>query len=77
MSQIDRIAEIEGMTIKEFKAEIRHTIENLQQGVKTGNTIELLAASLKICHLGEELKLALERWLQFDLWEEMEKRESE
>ena len=77
MSQIDRIAEIEGMTIKEFKAEIQYTIENLQQGVKTGNAIELLATSLKIGHLGEELQLALERWLQFDLWEEMEKKENE
>ena len=72
MSESDRIAEIEDFTVKEFKAEIKNTIENLQKGVKSGNAIELLAATLKIGHLGEDLKIALERWLQIDLWKEVE-----
>ncbi len=72
MSERDRIAEIEDFTVKEFKAEIKNTIENLQKGVKSGNAIELLAATLKIGHLGEDLKIALERWLQIDLWKEVE-----
>ena len=75
MSERDRIAEIEDFTVKEFKAEIKNTIENLQKGVKSGNAIELLAAVLKISHLGEDLKIALERWLQIDLWKEVEESE--
>jgi len=75
MSERDRIAEIEDFTVKEFKAEIKNTIENLQKGVKSGNAIELLAAALKIAHLGEDLKIALERWLQIDLWKEVEESE--
>ena len=75
MSERDRIAEIEDFTVKEFKAEIKNTIENLQKGVKSGNAIELLAAALKIGHLGEDLKIALERWLQIDLWKEVEESE--
>ena len=74
MSERDRIAEIEDLTVKEFKAEINNTIENLRRGVKTGNAIELLAAALKISHLGEDLKVALEKWLQFDLWEKVEEK---
>lgn len=72
MSEIDRITEIEDYTVKEFKAEIRKTIDNLQDGTKPGNALELLAASLKIGHLGEDLKLALEKWLQFDIWKDVE-----
>lgn len=75
MSQRDRIAEIEDLTVKEFKSEIITTIESLQKGMKPGNAIELLAASLKISHLGEDLKTALEKWLQFDLWEKVEESE--
>lgn len=75
MSQRDRIAEIEDLTVKEFKAEIKNTVESLQRGVKTGNAIELLAAALKIGHLSEDLKIALERWLQIDLWKEVEEDE--
>ena len=75
MSERDRIAEIEDLTVKEFKAEIKNTIENFQKGVKSGNAIELLAAALKIGHLGEDLKIALERWLQIDLWKEIEESE--
>jgi len=75
MSERDRIAEIEDLTVKEFKAEIKNTIENLQKGVKPGNAVELLAAVLKIGHIGEDLKIALERWLQIDLWEEVEESE--
>jgi hypothetical protein len=74
MSERDRIAEIEDLTVKEFKAEINNTIENLRRGVKTGNAIELLAAALKISHLGEDLKVALEKWLQFDLWEKVKEK---
>ena len=68
MSQQDRIAEIEDLTIHEFKNEIHTAIENLQKGIKPGNTIELLAAALNIGLLGDDLKTALERWLQLDLW---------
>ena len=77
MSQMDRIAEIEDLTVKEFKSELRSTIDNLRDGIKPGNAIELLAATLKISHLGDDLKLAIERWLQYDLWEEIEKSETE
>ena len=42
--------------------------------MKPGNAIELLAASLKISHLGEDLKTALKKWLQFDLWEKVKKK---
>ena len=75
MIERDRIAEIEDLTIKEFKHEIHATIENLQQGIRPGNTIELLAAALNIGLLGEDLKMSLERWLQRDLWEKVEKSE--
>ena len=75
MSERDRIAEIEDLTIKEFKIEVKETIENLQQGKKQGNTIELLAAALNIGLLGEDLKISLERWLQLDLWEKVNKSE--
>ena len=75
MSQRDRIAEIEDLTVKEFKEEIINTIDSLKSGKKTGNAIELLAASLKISHLSEDLKAALEKWLQFDLWEEVQESE--
>ena len=77
MSQRDRIAEIEDLTVKEFKSELRMTIDNLREGIKPGNAIELLAVTLKISHLGDDLKLAIERWLQYDLWEEIEKSETE
>ncbi|MCE5250986.1 hypothetical protein LLG96_12275 [bacterium] len=73
MSERDRIAEIEDLTIKEFKSEVFGAIENLQRGMKPGNTIELLAAALNIGLLGEDLKVALERWLQLDLWETVDK----
>ena len=75
MSERDRIAEIEDLTIKEFKSEVHTTIENLQQGAKPGNTVELLAAALNIGLLGEDLKMSLERWLQHDLWEKVDKNE--
>lgn len=75
MSQRDRIAEIEDLTIIEFKSEIHSTIESLQKGIKPGNAIELLAAALNIGLLGEDLKKALERWLQLDLWHTVEKKE--
>ena len=75
MSERDRIAEIEDLTIKEFKEEVRSTIESLHQGIKPGNTVELLAAALNIGLLGEDLKMTLERWLQIDLWEKVEKSE--
>ena len=77
MSQKDRIAEIEDLTVKEFKSQLRTTIDNLREGIKPGNSIELLATTLKITHLGDDLKLALEKWLQYDLWEEIEKSETE
>ena len=73
MSERDRIAEIEDLNIKEFKSEVHAAIENLQRGMKPGNTIELLAAALNIGLLGEDLKVALERWLQLDLWETVDK----
>ena len=69
MSQRDRIAEIEDLTVKEFKAEILNSIENLRKGIKPGNTIELLAAAMNISLLGEDLKLSFERFLQHDFWE--------
>ena len=75
MSERDRIAEIEDLTIKEFKSEVHATIENLHQGVKPGNTVELLAAALNIGLLGDDLKMSLERWLQRDLWEKVDKNE--
>lgn len=75
MIERDRIAEIEDLTIKEFKNEVHAAIENLQRGIRPGNTIELLAATLNIGLLGEDLKMSLERWLQFDLWEKVEKSE--
>ena len=70
-----KIAEIEDLTVKEFKSEIVVTIDSLQKGMKPGNAIELLAASLKIGHLGEDLKTALKKWLQFDLWEKVKESE--
>jgi hypothetical protein len=72
MSQIDRIAEIESLTVKEFKEEIQYCLESLKKGVKPGNTMELLATALNINLLGEDLKLAIERWLQIDLWEKVD-----
>ena len=75
MIERDRIAEIEDLTIKEFKNEVHATIEILQRGIRPGNTIELLAAALNIGLLGEDLKMSLERWLQLDLWEKVEKSE--
>ena len=71
----DKIAEIEDLTVKEFKKEIQNTIESLKQGIKPGNTVEILAASLNIGLLGEDLKMSLERWLQHDLWEKIEEGE--
>jgi len=73
MSERDRIAEIEDLTIKEFKNEVHAAIENLQRGIKPGNTIELLAAALNIGLLGEDRKVSLERWLQLDLWETVDR----
>ena len=75
MSERDRIAEIEDLTIKEFKQEIQSTIERLNSGIKPGNSIEILAAALNIGLLGEDLKMTLERWLQLDMWEKVEKSE--
>ena len=75
MIERERIAEIEDLTIKEFKSEVHAAIENLQRGIRPGNTIELLAAALNIGLLGEDLKMSLERWLQLDLWEKVEKSE--
>ena len=71
----DKIAEIEDLKVKEFKKEIRNTIESLKKGIKPGNTVEILAASLNIGLLGEDLKMSLERWLQLDLWEKIEESE--
>ena len=75
MIERDRIAEIEDLTIKEFKNEVHDAIENLQRGIRPGNTIELLAAALNIGLLGDDLKMSLERWLQLDLWEKVDKSE--
>ena len=75
MSERDRIAEIEDLSVKEFKEEIHNTIDSLNEGVKPGNTIEILAASLNIGLLGEDLKMTLERWLQLDMWEKVEESE--
>lgn len=69
MSEQDRIAEIESLTVKEFKVELRATAQNLRDGIKPGNSVELLAAALNIGMLGDELKASLERWLQLDLWQ--------
>ncbi len=74
MGQRERIAEIEDLTVKEFKEEIQYCIENLKKGVKPGNTMEVLATALNISLLGEDLKLALERWLQIDLWESVNEK---
>ena len=73
MSERDRIAEIEDLTVKEFKEEIRYCLESLGKGVKPGNTMELLATALNIGLLGDGLKKALEKWLQIDLWEKVDK----
>ena len=75
MSERDRIAEIEDLSVKEFKEDIHNTIESLNEGVKPGNTIEILAAALNIGLLGEDLKMTLERWLQLDMWEKVEESE--
>ena len=72
MTEWDRIAEIEDLTVKDFKKEIHAAIENLQRGKKAGNTIELLAAALNIGLLGGDLRTSLERWLQHDLWEKVD-----
>ena len=71
MSERDRIAEIEDLTVKEFKEEIQNTIDSLKRGINPGNSIELLAAALNIAHSAEEMKMSLERWLQLDLWEKV------
>ena len=75
MSQRDRIAEIEDLTVKEFKTEIQNSIENLRKGIKPGATIELLAATMNISLLGEELKLSFEQYLQLDFWEKTDSAE--
>ena len=75
MSEMDRIAEIEDLTVKEFKKEIQNTIDSLKTGRKPGNTIEILAAALNIGLLGEDLKMTLESWLQLDLWKKVEESE--
>jgi len=72
MSQRERIAEIEDLTVKEFKEEILFTIESLKKGVEPGNAMELLAAALNISLLGDDLKKTLERWLQIDLWDKVD-----
>ncbi|MCD6308460.1 MAG: hypothetical protein J7M24_05640 [Candidatus Latescibacteria bacterium] len=72
MSERDRIAEIEDLTVKEFKIEIQNTIEMLNRGSKPGNTIESLAAALNIGLMGENLKMTLEKWLQLDMWKNVE-----
>lgn len=72
MSQQDRIAEIEDLTVKEFKAEIILCLESLKKGAKPGNAVELLGAALNITLLGDDLKAALEHWLQVDLWENVD-----
>lgn len=72
MSQRDRIAEIEDLTVKEFKEEIQAAMESLRKGIRPGNSLELLAAALNISLLGDDLKQALERWLQLDLWEKVD-----
>ncbi len=72
MSQMDRIAEIEDLTVKEFKEEIQFGLESLKKGVRPGNTMELLATAMNISLLGDNLKQALEQWLQLDLWEKMD-----
>ena len=74
MSERDRIAEIEDLTVKEFKEEIQNTIEKLNSGIKPGNTIEILAASLNIGLMGENLKNTLENWLQLDMWKKVEEK---
>jgi len=74
MSERDRIAEIEDMKVKEFSEEVENAIESLGRGIKPGNAFELLAASLKISRLCDELKTALEKWLQIDLWEKVEEK---
>jgi hypothetical protein len=73
MSEKDRIAEIESLTVREFREEVAYCLENLRKGGKPGNTVELLATALKISLLGEDLRTALERWLQIDLWERVDK----
>jgi hypothetical protein len=73
MSERDRIAEIEDLTVKEFKEEIQSCADSLRKGVKPGNTMELLAAALNIGYLGDGLRNALEKWLQIDLWEKVDK----
>ena len=75
MSERDRIAEIGDLRIREFNEELESAIESLKRGVKPGNAFELLAASLKISSLCEELKTSLEKWLQVDLWEKVEETE--
>ncbi len=75
MSERDRIAEIEDLSVKEFKLEIQNTIDSLNNGIKPGNSIEILAAALNIGLLGEDLKMTLERWLQLDMWQKVENEE--
>jgi len=77
MSERDRIAEIEDLTVKEFKEEILNTTEKLNAGIKTGNTIEILATSLNIGFMGENLKKTLENWLQLDMWKKVEEEKKD
>ena len=76
MSERDRIAEIEGLTVKEFKEEIQSTIQHIRDGIRPGNSIELLATALNIGFLGEDLKTTLEQWLQLDLWKKVDDGDS-
>ena len=76
MIQKDRIAEIETFTVKEFKFAIIDAVENLQRGNKPVNALELLAAAPNIGLLGEDLKIAFERWLQLDLWETVDNKDN-
>jgi hypothetical protein len=72
MSQRDRIAEIEDLTVKEFKEEIQYCMESLGRGTRPGNIMEVLATALNISLMGEDLKAAFERWLQIGLWEKVD-----
>ena len=69
MIQRDRIADIEHMTVREFTDALQRTAVNLDDGIKAGHAIELVAVALNIEHLGQDLRDSLERWLQLDLWE--------
>lgn len=68
MDDNEKMAEIEKLTIGEFRTEVQVAIDNLKSGIKPANTIELLAMALNIGMLGEDLKATMENWLQLDLW---------